>query len=179
MGDALMQAIDLAAPVQQPDGSATPGPNGSRTPTATPTPVKSVDPKAPPAVIVLLSDGANSLGQTDPIDAAGEAQARGIPIFTIALGTPSGIVEVTQNGITQRVRVPPDEDTLKQISDLTEGKFYSAPSASQLTDIYKALGSKIGYNEEDREITAAFAAAALAFLVAGAGFSLFWFNKFP
>jgi Ca-activated chloride channel family protein len=177
MGDAIMMAVDVARPLALGDGQ--PVPQTPSQPGATP---------APPAaaaydresVIILLSDGANTVGQYQPLEAAAEAVARNIPIFTIALGTPSGTVDVPDNtGRLRRVAVPPDEETLKIISAQTGGRFFSAPTARQLDEIYNDLGSRIGYEQEKREVTAAFAGIAALFLVMGGALSAWWFNRFP
>ena len=61
-------------------------------------------------MIVLLSDGKNTSGNTRPLDVARQAKALQIPIYAIALGTPSGQVELTDpfSGTTQAIPVPPD-----------------------------------------------------------------------
>ncbi|MEO8541866.1 MAG: VWA domain-containing protein [bacterium] len=173
MGDGIVEGI--AASHLSPDDV-----KAAANPTATPAAGAGDKKENPPVILVLLSDGANTLGQTDPIDAATQAQEQGIPIFTIALGTQDGVAIVTDaQGRQRRVNVPPDEETLKQIADMTEGKFFSAPSSDDLQSIYEALGSKIGYNETTSEATVGFAGfAALAVLAAGA-LSLLWFNRFP
>ena len=174
MGDAIVQALDIGVPPEPVDDTTTPG-GASPSPSAVP-----VDPDAQkPAIIVLLSDGFNSTGNIDPIDAANEAFGKNVPIYTVALGTPDGFVDITQNGRTQRVRVPPDIDTLTAIAEITGGKFFNAPNAGQLDDIYKDLGSKIGFDESKRDQTHWFAGAAAVFMLAGAGLSLAWFNRFP
>ncbi len=178
MGDALVTAIDVARPPVLPDGVPTPGANGAPAPSATPAPANPAD--EPPAIIILLSDGKQSVGIADPIEAATLAAERGIPIFTIALGTPEGVVDIPdQNGRIRRIAVPPDEVTLEQIALITDGGFYRAESIGDLSEVYKKLGSKIGYTDEESEVTWWFAAAASVLLVAGAGLSLFWFNRFP
>jgi Ca-activated chloride channel family protein len=75
--------------------------------------------------------------------------------------------------------VPPDPRTLEQISELTGGQSFTAPTEQDLKSIYEHLASKIGFNEERQEITAAFAAAALALMAVGGGLSVWWFNRFP
>ena len=157
-----------------------PGATPATRPTPTPTPIPTTDKNGRPAILVLLSDGANSTGFSDPIDVANDAKARGVPIFTVALGTQTGVVDVTDNaGRTRRIQVPPDEETLKKIAEITEARFFSAPSASDLDEIYSDLGSKIGYESKDREVTVAFAGAATVLVVAAGALSLMWFNRFP
>ena len=134
----------------------------------------------PPVIMVLLSDGANTLGQADPLDAAQEAADLGIPIFAIALGTQDGVATVTDTQGRQRtLRVPPDEETLMAIAEMTEGKFFSAPTAEELKSVYEDLGSKIGYDTETTEVTVGFAAVAALLVLAAGGLSLLWFNRFP
>lgn len=173
MGDGILEGI--AASELDPEGAdapvaPTPGAGGKRDERDGDSPV----------IMVLLSDGANTLGQADPLDAATEAANKGIPIFAIALGTQDGVATVIDNqGRTRQVRVPPDEETLQEIADLTEGRFFSAPSASDLESIYEDLGSKIGYNTETDEITVGFAAVGALFMVAAGVLGMLWFNRFP
>ena len=71
-----------------------------------------------------------------------------MPIYTIALGTPDGVVEVQdQFGQLQELQVPPDTETLKQVADMTGGKFFDAPSAEDLAAVYESLGSKVGFTD--------------------------------
>ena len=85
----------------------------------------------PPLVAtVLLSDGKNSTGALEPLDAAGDAVARGVPVYTIALGTKDGIVDVPNGmGGTETIPVPPDTQTLSQIADMTGARFFEAPTS--------------------------------------------------
>ena len=63
--------------------------------------------------------------------------------------------------------MPPDEETLQEIAALTDGKFFSAPSADELQSIYEDLGSKIGYDTETTEVTVGFAGFAAAMIACG------------
>jgi len=133
-----------------------------------------------PAVMLLLSDGFNTLGSTEPMDAAQVAADTSVPIFTVALGTDDGFVDVfDQAGRLRRVEVPPDRETLSAIAELTGGEYFEATSDDQLTRVYEGLSSKIGFDTEKREVTWAFAGIAALLLMAGAGLSLHWFNRFP
>lgn len=134
----------------------------------------------PPVIMVLLSDGANTLGQADPLDAAQEAAALGIPIFAVALGTQDGVATITDNqGRQRQLRVPPDEETLQAIAEMTDGRFFSAPTADDLKSVYEDLGSRIGYDTETTEVTVGFAGLAALMVMAAGGLSLLWFNRFP
>jgi Ca-activated chloride channel homolog len=128
----------------------------------------------PPARIVLLSDGANTTGTPIP-DAAAEAATAGVPVSTIAYGTPTGTTTV--NG--ESVRVPADVEALAGLAAGSGGIAYRAETAAELEAVYADIGSSIGFRTEEREVTSAMLAAALlAALVAAAG-SLAWFSRLP
>jgi Ca-activated chloride channel homolog len=132
-----------------------------------------------PAAVVLLSDGASTTG-TDPIKAAQEARKARVPVNTVALGTSNANVTVTdQFGNSRSVSVPPDPQTLAQVAKLTGGKTFNPTDAKKLGDVYKTLGSSIGYDKVKKDITPAFAAAGLGLMVLGGVMSLFWFGRLP
>lgn len=132
-------------------------------------------------VILLLSDGANTQGRTQPLDAARHARQLNVPVYTIALGTDTGMVDILdeQTGELRRIPVPPDRFTLQRIAQATNARSFAAPSSKDLRAIYQDLGSKIGSVKQREEVTAAFAAGALLLLVADAGLALVWFGRFP
>ena len=131
-----------------------------------------------PSVIVLLSDGKNTSGTRDPIEVAREAGRARIPIFAIALGTPGGEVELRDAfGFLQRIQVPPDTETLKEIARLSGGKSYTATETDKLKEIYANLGTRLSSRSEKREVTAAFAGGAILLLVAAGSLSLRWFGR--
>ena len=192
LGDAIeasLEAAGLTAPPGDTSGagpSPTPSPSLSPSPTgsASVSPGASASPDAgtqPPLVAtVLLSDGANSTGRREPLDAAGDAATLDVPVYTIALGTDQGVVEVPdQFGQLRLLSVPPDKETLAQIAERTGGRSFEAPTADDLRTIYDSLGSKVGFTHEEREVTQAFAAAGLLFVLGGAGLAAHWFNRFP
>ena len=129
---------------------------------------------APPARIVLLSDGYTTYGRPNE-EAAKAASTAKVPVSTIAFGTQEGIVDL--NGT--RTPVPVDRDALQEIAQQTDGQFYSAVTAQQLKDVYRDLGSSIGYRTTPREITQWFVGAALIFGFAGAAMSLLWTSRLP
>ena len=133
----------------------------------------------PPFAIIVLSDGASTTGR-DPIAAAQRAKQAGVPVYTVALGTESGTVEVTDEfGAIHVVPVPPDKETLQQIAEITGGKTYEAPTEAQLRSVYEDVATRVGYDTRHRELTVAFTAAGGILLLLGAGFSALWFNRFP
>ena len=174
MGDAIALAINAAAGVPDNQGSSF---GGFTSPSTPPT---SADPrKLAPTVILLLSDGKNTVGR-DPLAAADAAKDQKVQIFTIALGTEAGVAEIPDsNGVVQEIPVPPDPDTLQQVAARTGGKFFTAPTADQLRSVYSNLGSKLGSEKRKHEITAWFAGAAVILLVLGGALALIWFARFP
>jgi Ca-activated chloride channel homolog len=192
MGDAMMEVLDIAEGIQAADDAATPdateAPESSPTPDASAAPDASSAPDAPidqpsdePLVAaILLSDGANSVGTAEPLDAAERAAELGVPFYTIALGTASGRVTVEdQFGQPVTLDVPPDTETLAQIAEVTGATAFDAPTAEELAAVYDNLQSRVGFTEEQQEVTAWFAAAALVLVVLGAGLSAVWFGRLP
>jgi Ca-activated chloride channel family protein len=112
-----------------------------------------------PAAIVLLSDGKSTRG-TDPLQAARDAKARHIPIYTVALGTSRGTV----NGSS----VPPDPQTMASIARLTGGRAFTASDAAKLSAVYQRLGSQVTKERRTREVTSGFAVGALALMALSA-----------
>jgi Ca-activated chloride channel family protein len=129
---------------------------------------------SPPAAIVLLSDGASQSGR-DPAEVAREARAAGVPIYTVALGTPDGIVEAGG----QVLSVPPDPQALAEVAQLSGGRAFAAEDADALDEVYETLGSRIGTKKEKREISAGFAAVGLLLLGGAAFTSLRWRGRLP
>jgi Ca-activated chloride channel family protein len=103
------------------------------TPTPTPTPVPHGT--YTPAVIILLSDGENN-ETPDPLTAAQTAADRGVRIYTVGIGSPTGTT-VQINGFALHTQL--DEATLQQISQITGGTYYNAQSAQDLIKIYDHL----------------------------------------
>ena len=91
-------------------------------------------------VIVLLTDGVANVGTLTPMQAAEEAKKYGIKVYTIGLGTDEDAKIPVGNGVfgTQYQLIPGgsiDYKVLKEISDLTGGKFYPAKSEKGLKNI--------------------------------------------
>jgi Ca-activated chloride channel family protein len=171
MGDAIVLALQAAREPE--DLGAEPTPEA--------VPGAADEASVPPSVILLLSDGTNTAGFADPVDAAEQAGEQGVKIFTVALGTDDGFVDIydPNSGVVRRVYVPPDEETLEDVANITDAEFFSALSGDELTQVYESLSSQIGHETVTREITWWFAGFAALFLAASAGLSLAWFNRFP
>lgn len=121
---------------------------------------------AAPAAVLLISDGANSLG-SDPLDAARLAAARHVPVLAVAVGTPGGLlIRPTIDG-ERRQPVPPDPALLHAIAGPTGGHTVEARSTPALHAALEDLASDLGVPGEPREVTMLFAAAALLLLAVG------------
>ena len=129
---------------------------------------------APPARIVLLSDGYRTSGRSVE-DAGAAASAANVPVSTIAFGTDTGVVDI--RGALQRV--PVDRLSLQKLAEETKGHFYEATSVSELKQVYEDMGSSIGHRVEPREVTQWYAGAALLLGLAAAAMSLLWTSRLP
>jgi Ca-activated chloride channel family protein len=160
MGDGLARGLQTAqTPVPTEDGKRT---------------------RKLPAIIVLLSDGKNTIGANDPLDVAEEARRARIPIYAIALGTATGeVVQRDPFGFTQHIPVPPDKETLREIATITGGRSFEAVSADDAEEIYGKIGTRLTSKPEQREITVAFAGGAFVLLLVGGALSLVWFGRLP
>jgi Ca-activated chloride channel family protein len=138
------------------------------------------DGSAPPRSVLLISDGARDGGALAPQAAARRAKQMKVPVYTVLVGTPEGVVEETlTGGFRQIIRVPASADTLRQIAELSGGEFFSATDAEGLERVYKDLASRLGTRKESREVGDYFAGGAAAFLIAGGALSALWFRRVP
>lgn len=102
------------------------------------------DSKAKSKVIILLTDGVNNSGFIDPKIASELAVEYGIKTYTIGLGT-NGMalspVAILPDGSFQygRVQVEIDEDLLKEIANVTGGRYFRATNNQKLAEIYDEI----------------------------------------
>lgn len=90
-------------------------------------------------VLVLLTDGANTSGEVQPLQAAGFAARDGLTVYTVGVGADEMMV---QDFFGSRVVNPSadlDEDTLKAIAEQTGGRYFRARDAKSLEKIYEIL----------------------------------------
>lgn len=125
------------------------------------------------AIIILMSDGSTNAG-ADPIEAARIAANKGVRVFTVGFGTEGGGT-VEFEGRTMQVRL--DEDTLKQVADITRGSYFRASSGADLKQIYKTLTTKLVMETQKTEISALFAGAAVVLTAVAALLSMLWFGR--
>jgi Ca-activated chloride channel homolog len=132
-----------------------------------------------PGAIVLLSDGKATHGR-QPLPVARAAARARIPIYTVALGTNEGTIDVPQpSGGTVPKAVPPDRESLQRIAAVSRGEAFEAGDADELRAVYERLNSQITTRPEKRQITAAFAAGGAVMLLTGGLMSLLWFGRLP
>jgi Ca-activated chloride channel homolog len=132
-----------------------------------------------PGAMILLSDGASTHGR-DPLPVARRAARLHIPIYTVALGTDSGTIQVDRpDGESVTRRVPPDRETMRRIATLSGGRTFATDAGDELATVYERLGSRVATREERRQVTAAFAGGAAALLLLGGALSLRWFGRLP
>jgi Ca-activated chloride channel family protein len=126
-----------------------------------------------PAIIVLLTDGVSNAGG-DPMAAATQASAAGIPVETVGIGLRNASVRVRGQEVGGV-----DEATLQSIADATGGKYYYAEAAGQLDQIYSNLGSQFAWEFVRFDATIPMIAFGALAVLAAAAFSLGWFRVLP
>lgn len=129
-----------------------------------------------PARIVVMSDGSTTFGRPDD-EAAAAAASAGVPVSTIAFGTPEGTIQI--DGEDTPVSVAVDGEALEEIANTTGGTYFEAATGDELRQVYQDIGSSIGYTTEERDISERFVAASLLALALSAGASLLWFSRLP
>jgi Ca-activated chloride channel homolog len=125
------------------------------------------DPQNPdsvaPGAIVLLSDGTNTAGRA-PQQASAEAREAEVPVYTIAYGTENGYVDLEG----KREPVPVNHQEMQDVAQISGGQYFRADTADELSEVYENIGSEVGYEKADREVTSRFAGYGLAFAVLAA-----------
>jgi Ca-activated chloride channel family protein len=148
-GEAIYTALDALAAANDTAGAAATTHGGS--------------------AIVLLSDGVPTVGRP-VLGAAQDAADQGVPISTIAFGTPDGTVTVQG----RLVSVPADPDTMASVAEITAGKFFKAVSAKELRSVYKDIGTRVGYETEQRDASGPILTTAVIALLVASGLALIW-----
>lgn len=141
---------------------------------------RATDGTKPPTAILVISDGAQMSGRTQPDVAANRARSQHIPVYGIVLGTPDGVITVPlANGFKAQLRVPPNPETLRTVTQISGGQLFLAADDPRLSEVYERLGSRLGHRQEEREITDYFAGGSAALLLFGGALSAFWFRRVP
>jgi Ca-activated chloride channel homolog len=135
--------------------------------------------------ILFLSDGKQTRGDLLPLQGAQLAKAAHIPVYTVALGTPNGVLARPNfgggffGGGPRQIPVPPDPTTLHAIAQTTGGKFFNATSADKAEAAYKELGSKLGREPGRKEVTQEFVLLAALILLAAGILAALWSPRLP
>jgi Ca-activated chloride channel family protein len=144
-----------------------------------------------PDIIVLLTDGASNRG-ADPVNAAQVAVNRGLRVYTIGFGTPEGARFFCtreqlgedryslafggqggffggggNSGFTTQFDTSLDEDTLREVAELTQAEFFIAESADELMEVFATVPANLGTIKVTVEVSVLFTSlAALNLLIA-------------
>ena len=101
------------------------------------------DSEAESKTIILLSDGSNNQGELDPVTAADLAAKFGIKIYTVAAGTrglaPYPVMDAWGRQVIQNVQVDVDEESLQEIAEITNGRFFRATDNQSLKAVYREI----------------------------------------
>jgi Ca-activated chloride channel family protein len=110
-----------------------------------------------------------------PLDGAARAKSYGIPVYTVALGTPDGVI--TRGGFSRPV--PPDPATLRQIAKTTGGEFFEIRNQARLNAVYTDLASRLGHKKQWRELSFILVGLAALFALGAGAASLLWGQRLP
>ncbi|WP_327151439.1 VWA domain-containing protein [Nocardia sp. NBC_01329] len=141
----------------------------------------------PPARIVLMSDGKQTVPDFEDVDnprhefvAARLAKTKKIPVSTISFGTKGGVVEIPrEDGGTDQVDVPVDDDAMQEIAQLSGGEFYTASSLQELSSVYDTLEEQIGYEVTRGDASRPWFLLGLLATVTGVVLALFLRQRLP
>jgi Ca-activated chloride channel family protein len=94
-------------------------------------------------VVVLLTDGRSNRGEIGPVTAARMAEALGVRVYTIGVGSKGTARVPVQNRLGGYVygtmRVDIDEETLQEVAELTGGRYFRATDTESLAAIYAEI----------------------------------------
>ena len=183
IGSAILKSIDAIAEL---DKSIAPSQNGPSS-GATPTPVP--EGTYAPAIIILLTDGASNSGPA-PQNAAQQARDRGVRVYTIGFGTANenaAMPNCDQHFQSGSQNDPPqffgggwnfrrgiDEETLRQVADMTGADYYSAQSASDLEKVFQGLPINFTTRQEMTEVSVLFTGLGAILALLAITLSLAW-----
>lgn len=186
IGDALATAVELGKQSIQ-EGPESEGQEAAPAPTSsTRTLAQAAGCDEESLVSILfLSDGAQTRGILEPLQGAELARDACFPVYTIALGTPEGTIRRgfgwggSSANPDQLIPVPPDPETLRAIAETTGGEFSEARTAEALESAYDKLGSSLGREPGESEITFLLVGLGAGFLILAGAFSLLWAPRLP
>ena len=171
--DAIVEASGAAGETDLPSSVLT----RAQDPNAPQKPARTAVPGAPkaPASIILLTDGQNNQFPP-PLSIIDQAIERGVRVYTVGVGTPSGAVLSLEG---RSIRTSLDEPTLKQIAADTDAEYFLATSDADLKKVYENLTTQLVLRSEKTEVTALFTLVAAMLSIVASALSLLWFNRLP
>ena len=107
--------------------------------------------------------------------ATAAAKKDGIPIDTIAFGTPSGTVTIQG----ETVPVPAAPEAMAKIASESGGKSFTATTGHELNAVYDQIRNTVGYDTVRTDITEWFTGLALLLAILTAGAALVWMQRIP
>jgi Ca-activated chloride channel family protein len=122
--------------------------------------------------IVLLSDGRRTHGP-DPVEVAQFAARLGVRVYTVAFGTPHGVIPGYE-GYSFFARV--DEEALKAVAEVTAGDFFRAATAQDLKQVYEHLTQQFSLETRESEISVLWSALALALTLGAWCLAALWYT---
>lgn len=103
-------------------------------------------------IIILLTDGVNNSGILEPLKAAELAKDEHIRIYTIGLGSEADSMALTNGFLMQNASADLDEETLKEMSAMTKGRYFRATDTETLHSIYKTINQLEKVSQEQATI---------------------------
>ncbi|HEY0296688.1 MAG TPA: VWA domain-containing protein [Bordetella sp.] len=124
--------------------------------------------------VVLLSDGEANIGP-DTLRAAQFAADHGVRVYTVGIGTPQGTV-LKLEGMSARVKL--DDESLKQVAEITGAEYFRLEDAAELKKVYRTLSARLSFDKRAQvEISALFAALGALLAICAAFLSLWWYGR--
>jgi len=90
-------------------------------------------------VLILMTDGANTAGEVDPLQAAELAAREGLTIYTVGIGADEMVVRSLFGSRRVNPSADLDERTLQAIAEQTGGRYFRARNTEELQEIYRLL----------------------------------------
>ncbi len=171
LANGIIASLNVIAPNSIQNPAENPDAEAEALPTPTPLPAGTYA----PGIIILLTDGENNM-EPDPFAVGQVAANLGVRIYTIGIGSPIGADLEIDDFIVHTVL---DEQTLQQISEMTDGKYFNAQNEEDLEEIYTELDPQLVVKTEKMEVTSILAGISILFLMAGGVISLVWFGRLP
>jgi Ca-activated chloride channel family protein len=125
------------------------------------------------ATVVLLTDGENT-SRVDPVALADVAAQAGVRIDSIGLGSAAGAT-IEVNGFQIATKL--DEDLLRQVAESSNGTYFKAQNAAELTKVYRSIDLKLAVDGKRHEVTSLVAGIGLVLILVAAGLSVLWLGR--